>query len=347
MSSRVLILILLMAFLPLTAYAAESVNDFEVELLPAEGQKNFSEGYFNIDAELGQSLTLNLRIKNNSDAPIELLVEAADSWTAEEGGILYGVNPDLSGENRILLTDLLDLQETITVAAHDVENIHYHVDIPTEARGTILGGITLTAADKGDGISMKSKNIGGSNYTFEQEGHRIVAVKLNLPDNTAAGLTLGKAKFDADDNQLLMRVTNGNSAVLENVQGTYTILDSKGIKLTSGLIDPFAMAPQSGIRLPIDLKGQVLEEGKYVLMVKGSADKKEFFAEENFSVGKARQEVIAGETIEASSGVSGKSIFLSVIITLAVLFSLIPLLMKLLKRNEKNPYLNLSDKNNY
>ncbi|WP_422123834.1 WxL protein peptidoglycan domain-containing protein [Planococcus sp. X10-3] len=347
MSLRVLILIFLMILIPLTANAAESVNDFEVELLPAEGQQSFSEGYFNIDAEPGQSLSLTLRITNTTDEPIELHAEVVDAWTAAEGGILYGTDPDSDGENRLRLSEQFDVKETITIPAHAEKDAHYHFDIPMDASGTLLTGVMLTSENVTEDLGMASINEGGNNYTYEQDGQRLVAVKVNLPDNSASGFSLGKAKFDTVQNQLTMKILNGNSTVLENVQGTYTIMDKEGDTILNGVIDSFAMAPKSDIRFPIDLKGHIFEEGKYVLMIKGNADKKEFFAEEKFTVSDAQQAAaIVEESIETSSAVSGGNFMPTMAIALAALFLLLPLFMKIIKRNEKSPHLNLSDKNN-
>ncbi|MFD1031294.1 WxL protein peptidoglycan domain-containing protein [Metaplanococcus flavidus] len=344
MSSRVLILIFLMILIPISANAADSANDFEVELLPAEGQQSFSEGYFNVDAGPGQQITLNFRLTNTSDEPIELNAETVDAWTAETGGILYSANADLDEEDHPRLTDLLIVQETIKIPANTVEIVHYHFDVPWDASGTLLGGIMLTTANNSQELSMEPLNDGGSNYTFEQLGQQLVAVKVNMPENSAAGFSLGKAQFDSSQNLLTMKVANGNSTVLENVQGTYTIMDKDGETILNGVIDSFAMAPKSDIRFPVDLKGHVFEEGKYVLLIKGSADKKEFFAEEKFSVSGTPQAAFASEATAPEA--SGGNFLPAIAISLAALFLLLLLFMKIVKRNEKGQYMNLTDKNN-
>lgn len=335
MFSRVLILIMLMMTIPLAANAAEPINNFEIKVLPAEGQKSFSEGYFNVDSEPGQTLSLDFSVTNNSKEPIKLFAEVVDAHTTDGGGILYSANAHADDEERILLSGLLEVQKTVTVAPGGVENVHVHIAIPASARGTLLGGIMLTAENAASDLSMESQNEGGSNYNFEQIGQRLVAVKLNLPEKTASGLSLGKAKFNADNNRLTMKVANGASGVLENIQGTYTILDKDGEALVSGVVKPFAMAPLSEIHFPVDLKGQLLEKGKYVLMIKGRADEKEFFAEEKFSVSGTEQSAIGGDTAETSSAAARGNISRTIAIALVVLFLLLPLFLKLDKRNEK------------
>lgn len=342
MSSRVLVLFLLMLFIPSAINAAEAINDFEVELLPAEDQQIFSEGYFNIAADPGQSISLNLRITNNSDKPIELLVETADAWTAEEGGIQYSTNPLQDAEDQTRLSDLIDIRETIIIPADSVEDIQYRIVAPLDASGTILGGIVLTDGNGSEPSSLELVNNGGSNYTFANQGHQLIAVKLDFPDSSASSFSLGKVRFDND--LLTIRVFNSNTAVVENVHGTYTIMDKNGETLVTGDIAPFAMAPKSDIHYPVDMKDHVFEEGKYVLMIKGSADKKEFFAEEMFSVSEMHPTAIASEVSAAAPAVSTWNY--TPAIALAGLLLLLPLLLKIFRRNVKSPYLDVSEKNN-
>lgn len=344
MCSRVLILILLMLTLPLATYAAEPMNEFEVNVLPAEGQKDFSEGYFNVDSEPGQTLSLNFHITNTGEETIRLSAEAVDAHTAEGGGILYSARPEPADEDQLLLSDLLDVQDTVIIAPGGVAKVHVHIDVPDSASGTLLGGIMLTDDNASEALSVEPEKKSGSNYSFERVGQRLVAVKLNLPEKSASGFSLGKAKFDANKNVLTIKVANGKSAVLERVQGTYTILDKDGEELVSGVVEPFAMAPMSAIKFPIDLKGQLLEKGKYVLMIKGRADEKEFFAEEKFSVSEGEQDAIAGETAETPAASFRGNISRTIAIALTAFFLLLPLFMKLDKRNEKDPLLKLSDK---
>lgn len=335
MSSRVLILFLLMLFIPSAINAAESINDFDVELLPEDGQRGLSQGYFNVDAEPGQKITLNLRITNHDDEPIELHLETADARTAEEGGILYSTTRLEDEEDQIHLSDLLDIQETITIPAGGVEDIHYHIDAPFDASGTILGGLMLTEGDKNDGSSVELVSDTGNNYSYEKQGQQLIAVKLDFPDASASSFSLGKVRFE--ESHLTIKVSNSNSAVVENVHGTYTILDKEGETVVAGDIAQFAMAPKSDIRYPIFLNGHVFEEGKYVLMIKGSADKKEFFAEEIFSVNESHSTALASEK---SAVPPAASIWIyTPAFALAGLLLLLPLLLKIFRRNVKSPKL--------
>lgn len=344
MYPRVLILVLLILTFPLAANAAEPINDFEINVLPAEGQKDFSEGYFNVDSEPGQILSLNFHVLNTGDETIRLSAEAVDAHTADGGGILYGVLPGTADKDQVLLSNLLDVQDTVIIAPGGVEKVHIHIDIPESASGILLGGIMLTDDKAAGDLSVEPEMESGSNYSFEQVGQRLVAVKLNLPEISASGFSLGKAKFNAEKNVLTLKVANGKSAVLERVQGTYTILDKDGEELVSGVVEPFAMAPMSAIKFPVDLKGQLLEKGKYVLMIKGRADEKEFFAEEKFSVSEGDQDALAGETAETPAAAFRGNISRTIAIALAAFFLLLPLFMKLDKRNAKDPLLKLSDK---
>lgn len=335
---RVLIMCFMILLIPFTVNAADFANDFEVKVLPAEGQHSFSEGYFHVDSEPGKTLSLDIRILNNSGKHVNLHAQAVDAQTADKGGIVYSFDDNSKEPDQYYLSDLIDIPETVTVAPGADEIVHFHLTIPGSASGTLLGGIMLTSLDAPDALSMESLNKGGSNYTFEQPGQRLVAIKLNLPSKSASGFSLGDAKFNPSENQLSLKVKNGKSDVIENVQGTYTVMDKDSEILVSGVIKSFAMAPTSKIKFPVNLKGKILEEGKYVLMVKGKADEKEFFAEEKFTVTKSREAGIVSEIEDAASPFNRENISRTIAITLVSLFLLLPLLLKFDKRNErKNP----------
>ena len=333
---RVLMMFFMLLLIPFTANASDSINDFEVEVLPVEGQKNFSEGYFHVDSEPGKTLSLEFRIENKSKAPINLNAQAVDAHTADKGGILYSAESADNEQERISMSELIAVQNTITVAPGAVESVHFHLEIPESASGTILGGIMLTSIDAPDNLSMESMNKGGSNYTFEQPGQRLMAVKLNLPEKSITGFSLKDAKFDARANRVTMKVNNGKATVLENVQATYTVMDKEGAILVSGVVKPFAMAPLSKIDFPIEFKGKSLEKGKYVLMIKGRAGEKEFLTEEKFTVTDSLEAGALSETIEKTTPINQQNLSRVIAITLATLFLLLPLMLKLNKRNEKN-----------
>ncbi|MCM3610497.1 DUF916 and DUF3324 domain-containing protein [Planococcus sp. MERTA32b] len=343
---RVLIMCFMILFIPITVNAADSANDFDVKVLPAEGHNSFSEGYFHVDSEPGKNLYLEFQLTNSTNEPIKLYAEAVDAHTADKGGILYSSEVDEEKMDQIRLSELVDVQDTISVAPGSVETVHFHLEIPYTASGTILGGIMLTSADAPDDLSMEPSNKGGSNYTFEQPGQRLMAIKVNLPEKAASGFSLGKAKFDAFEKHLSIKLNNSKPAVLENVQGTYSIMDKEGKVIVNGVMEPFAMAPNSKINFPIDLKSSAFETGKYVLMIKGKADEKEFFYEENFTVTGSEEAGAVSQSEDAATPFSRENISRTVAISLVALFLLLPLLLKFNRRSEKENWLKFSEKNN-
>lgn len=343
---RVLVLILLMFLIPITANAAEPGNDFQVEVLPAEGQKNFSEGFFHLDSEPGETLSMKFRVTNDSDEPIRLQMQSVNAHTAHTGGILYSADTETADEGIVHMAELIDVQNSVRIKAGDSEDVQVKVTIPDTASGTLLGGIMLTAEGAPDNLTMDSLNKGGSNYTAEQPGQRLIAVKVDLPHKSVTGLSVDKAYFDALKNDVTIEVKNGDAAVIENVQGTYTVMDKDGELLLNGVVSPFAMAPGSKIDFPIDLHGILLENGRYVLMIKGSADEKEFFAEEKFAVTDSQAAGVAAATAESAPPADSGGSWPTIAIALAALLLVLPVFVKLYRWNGKRTYIKFSEKNN-
>lgn len=342
---RVLILIFMMILIPATVNAADFDNDFEVEILPAEGQKNFSEGFFHLDSEPGEKLSLDFRVTNNSGEPIRLNVQAVDAHTADEGGILYDATT--AKEDHVGMAELIDIQESVSIAAGAAEIVHFHIAIPDDASGTMLGGIMLTSLEAPENLAMDKLNKGESNYTFEQPGQQLMAVKVNLPKTAVhTGFSVDGAKFDAPNNRVTLNMKNGDATVLESVEGTYTVMDKEGEILLSGVMKPFAMAPGTDIDYPVDLNGLIFGQGKYVLMIKGRADEKEFFAEEKFTVTETEAAGVVSPSTDSNQTIGWGQISRIFAVVLAALLLLLPMLMKFYNRNEKKALMEFSEKNN-
>ncbi|WP_203332332.1 WxL protein peptidoglycan domain-containing protein [Planococcus beigongshangi] len=341
---RVLVLISMMFLIPVTANAAEPVNDFQVEVLPAENQKNFSEGFFHLDSMPGETMSLKFRVMNNSSETIQLQLQSVNAHTADTGGIIYSAE---AKENGIVdMAEAIDVRDSVKIKAGDSENVNVKVKIPDTASGTLLGGVLLTAEGTPDNVSLDAVNEGGSNYAAEQPGQRLVAVKVDLPQKTSAGLTVDRADFDSFNNHVAIEVKNGDAAVYETVQGTFTVMDKDGELLLNGVLSPFAMAPESKIAFPIDLNGILLEQGRYVLMIKGRADEKEFFVEEKFTVTESQAAGVITTSVDSAPPNDSESSWLIISFVLVSLLLLVPLILKLYKGNSRKTYVKLSEKNN-
>lgn len=273
---------------PYLVSAAESFTNIEVELIYPDNQVLGTEGFFDINTEPNHANSMDLRIHNNSSEPLTLNVEKTNAYTAPNGGIIYELESDNEGstllEDAVRLSEYIEAEESLTIPAKESSDLHVHVTAPEMNKGTLLGGIKLIKETQKNNDSSEISAESNTNFSQETANTKTIAIKLNLPDQPASNFLLGKAEYDAAEKKIYFEAINSANHIRENIEGVYTIMDNSGEVLFKGAIENFAMAPMSKTKFQIIPDNDLLEEGMYILMVKGKAGEKEFFAEESFTI---------------------------------------------------------------
>ena len=273
---------------PYFVSAADSFTDLEVELIYPDNQVLDSESFFDISAEPNQSNSMDVRIHNKSSKPVTINVEKTNAYTAPNGGIIYGTTA-VSEDTKLLdgairLADYINTEKSITIPAEESADLHVHVTVPEIDKGTLLGGIKLILETQKEEDVTETIAESKTNFENETETTKSIAIRLNLSEKMASNFSLGKAEYDSAAEKIYLETINGANHIQENIEGVYTVMDNSGAVLFKGAIEPFAMAPMSKTKLQITPDYGTLEEGTYILMIKGKSGEKEFFAEEPFTI---------------------------------------------------------------
>jgi len=287
MFNRVLATIALLFLVPVYASAAEPTS-MQVEPVYPTNQVPSTKGYFDVDAEPGEQLTLHVRIKNNEENPITVRVEDTNAYTSPTGGIFYEADVDSEDtmllDDAIRMTDYLETEETVSIPAGESLEVPIQVTVPKSDGETLLGGVLLTQVVEAEEEEVQETGKDEAKFVVNTETRYAIAIKLNLPTKSEPNFSLGKAGFIPTSANAFIEMTNDAHLIQGEIDGTYSVKDSDGTELFNGTMNPFNMAPKSKIRYPFAWDYETLEDGTYTLVVKGHAGEKEFSSEETFTI---------------------------------------------------------------
>lgn len=273
--------------LPMSASATEPSQAMDVQPIYPDNQVSSTKGYFDVDVQTSEDLTLHLRLKNNDEEPITVRVEKANAYTSPTGGIYYKEEIDSEDtellDDAVRLAEYITVEEAVTIPANESLDLPIQVSIPKVDGETLLGGIQVTQIEeKKEEETVTSED--EASFTVNTETTYSVAIKLNTPKITEPDFSTGRTGFIAETAQVFLELVNDAHLIQGEVEGTYSVLNSEGTELFTGETGPFNMAPKSKIRHPFPWNHETLEDGDYTLVFNGRAGGQEFTAEENFTI---------------------------------------------------------------
>jgi hypothetical protein len=160
----------LLPFAPTAAHAASGAAiTFQVE--PAAGSSTApGGGYFVVAGTPGQAVTQALSVRNDSDSPLDLHLDAVDAATAQAGGTTFADGTETASSAGAWVA--LD-RRSLTLGAKASATVGFTVTVPAgAASGVHLAGISATPAG-GSG--------GNAGAAITVQSRRVIAVQVNLP----------------------------------------------------------------------------------------------------------------------------------------------------------------------
>ncbi|MDF0479185.1 DUF916 and DUF3324 domain-containing protein [Vagococcus sp. PNs007] len=122
--------------------------DFNVQLVHPSEQKDISVGYLDIPAVKGETITYQVKVKNNEEEPIKLSVTLTNANSSTNGVIDYGFSREISQSRQAPfdITEVIhsDLKEKeLRLEAGEERFINYTVSVPEPFKGVMAGGMNV------------------------------------------------------------------------------------------------------------------------------------------------------------------------------------------------------------
>lgn len=252
---------------PRSVQATNTAVPFSVSPILPENQVS-SVSYFDIEMDLGSKQTLEVIISNNSDEPIEILVQANTGYTNRNGVIVYdgSVATADNPTNAPLFNDLNEVEvEKIKIPAQSEETAVINVTAPNESfDGIILGGLyfLMEAAEDEDGAGVSIQNqyayVIGVNIK-EKGNNTEVSPKIELVTIQAADV-IGVPGIQLTLNNLAPAIAS-NTDTRARIYAT----DDPDTFLGEKELSTFSIAPSLSFNYPIAFNEDSFEDGEYIV----------------------------------------------------------------------------------
>ncbi len=278
--------ILLLSILCLPQSGQASKFNFAVDTVIPDNQIDKQKTYFNLEMKPGQSQTLTIKLRNDTDSPVVIKPEIHSATTNRNGVVEYGKNTTKRDKSLAYeMSELVKVKEEITVPAKGNYLLPLEVKMPKEAyKGILAGGITLeekkskkaSKENKSEGLSIENK------YAY------------------VVGLTLQEKKDEVKQDLKLKKVApnqvnarNVIEATLQNPTATYlnrfevdafVTKKDDDEKLYTAKKMGMQVAPNSHFAYPIPLNGEKMRPGKYTLHLKAKSSKESWNFTKDFTI---------------------------------------------------------------
>lgn len=281
---------------------AVQIPDLPVDLQPVipEVQTDKNSGFFSVNMTAGQTVPMNLQLKNTSNKVVKLKVKPAIASTTVDGSISY--EPKKGSKDNSLDLDFTKLGPTvqdITLKSHETRVITQNVTIPADSqfKGLVVGSFYVWSPDVNKAKQQKATKKKG------------VSVYNTYGMYIGAAISVGDAQsvnVDFRLNQVRPGINGGQPAVLANLQNfkpqavtnqkltvtakVYPRGSDKAIKDMG--IKKMSFAPNSNVDLPITWGKQDVQAGDYTLKMTAKTSLKTWHFKKNFTIsGKQAQAV--------------------------------------------------------
>lgn len=152
-----IIFITIMCFMSTeVSYADESSFGFSSKLLPIEQKVDDSVSDYKLKVSPNEEITLPVKIKNETDNPMNILAEVKNSHTNSDGSLNY-TSDENNLNSHISLKNIVKYKEMLKLEANEEKIINIKFKVPNEKfNGIILGGLNLKKIDLDNKMMIKN-----------------------------------------------------------------------------------------------------------------------------------------------------------------------------------------------
>lgn len=274
-----------MMFIPVaTAHAQDETAAFVAEPVPGS-QVAPAGGYFLLEAEPGEEVTQSIGLRNDSDAPLALSLDAVDAVTGQLGGASY----DLADETPAATGTWIELDRaSVRLDPRASAIVSFRVVVPDDAQsGQHLAGISISVPKTPDSSAEAGEGQAGA--SIDVQTRRIIALQVELPGPSEPKLVIGGVTPVARPDGLYLEIGLENAGYgLTKAEGVLSI----GADFERNFqVDTFV--PRTSIAYPVKWSEQA-QDGDHTARVELRYGGEVASWEGSFSVG----ETVIGELEE-------------------------------------------------
>lgn len=259
--------------------------NFSVTPSIPENQVDKTKTFFDLLMEPEQEQKVEVKLRNDTDKPVIIETKINSATTNLNGVVEYGATKTKQDSTLAYnLADLINVDEEVTIPAHDEITLPLKIKMPKENfAGILAGGISFQEKDTdekqttdGEGIAIQNK------YAY------IVGIVLRVdPTEIQPDMLLTKvAPAQVNARNVINANLQNPTAMFINQLKVTAEVTRKGSKdvLFSSKKEAMQMAPNSNFDYPIALSGKKMEAGKYTLKLTAESKGEKWEFEKDFEI---------------------------------------------------------------
>lgn len=315
---------------------------YGVEIIPIKNQLKKDVNYFYALVEPGQKQIFSLKIKNNSQKKLTVVVSPHTARTSTGGSIDYsGIKTPLDNTLQYSFEKLCSKAQTVVLEAHEEKKVDFEVKIPEKTfNGVLLGGFYIKEETSSAQEQLKTKD--NSTIALNNEYSYIVGAVLTetREENENFSFKLANIKLAAWNHQfgIQAKIVNQAPAIVSKFQMQGYISREKDQKKVYKIKEQtFSMAPNSIFLKAENVSTKDLPAGRYIyhLTIKKPETNKTWTLTKNFIVTRAETKKVLKNTLayeEIKKQEWTKYLIISLIV---ILILLVAIIFYLLSRRKK------------
>ncbi|EJA1041107.1 DUF916 and DUF3324 domain-containing protein [Enterococcus faecalis] len=244
------------------ASAEENQINFEAEAILPENQQS-SVSYYDLKVSPGSTQEFKLRLKNVSDQPIKVRVDANNGLTNKNGALDYSQHgKKLLGSPTF--EELISPSQTVELQGKETKEVSFQLNIPKNGfEGTILGG--FYCYELTDGKEKEIKGFSLTNKFAYTIGAKLVVENKKM--EPAFQLTKVKPGLENGYLTLFATIENPEPVLMSQLKmNAFVTKKGKSEKIRE-LSKQISVAPRSQFELPISWNDEALKKGLYELTI--------------------------------------------------------------------------------
>lgn len=256
----------LLVFMSVNTISASTYNDFTIQAVIPENQRDKTVGYFDLNVDTNTKQTLEIEVINNGNETMEAEILFVDGSTGINATKIFNQKSDADESMIPTVTEMVTLRENkIEVAPKSSAIVHLDVDVAgNEFDGVRMGGITVVATDM-----KENQKSSGNGISFDNQIAYTLALQMRMNDNLVTpNLNYKESRFETVDLQpkFISNIQNDQPMLMNNVSVKGNVKDSKTNKVVA-TVDRSngGILPTTNFDVVYTLTDGEIESGMYLI----------------------------------------------------------------------------------
>lgn len=302
------------------AFASEKDENFNFQMNAVfpDNQINKNISYFDLKVEPEQEQTLSLDVSNTGKTTKRIKVEPVNSWTNQEGKIVYEPSSTNYATDKTLKysfnTLFKEKSQLLVIKPGEKKEAKFTLQVPkTPFEGVILGAFSAKMVDE--------KEESTDSITNKMQIVKAVVLRENEKEEKPK-FSINKVKPSIVDSQkaVTVNIQNMSPVIITDMKINAKVYKEKSLKNEQAKrIEKVQMAPNSNFDFPILFNTSNLEVGNYILKVSINYKNKTETFNKKFKINKNSLYQLENES-DLISKKSNSFIYIYIIIFILLLF---------------------------